>query len=429
MSALHYIDVPALRPGMYVQLELGWMDHPFPTNSFLIHSAAQIDVLRGLGLKQVRWDPRRSEAVAPAATATAPVQDAAASGRDPVATATAPEPAPAPRDMPALQRAAQVRCERHYAEAGRGWRDTVELLRTGRPTDAGARATAVARALIRQMLDTPDGSIRLITEAASDRGSAHVLNVTVLSLLLARQLGWSEAALAPLGVGALLHDVGKLDLPERVRHPDGHFTDLEHRLYREHVALGLAQARRMEVEAEALLVIAQHHEQADGSGFPLRLKLDRQAQGARIVALANRYDNLCNPAQASSTHTPHEALSLLYAQGQRRFDAQLLGAFVRMMGVYPPGSVVQLSDGRYALVASVNATHPLRPCVLVHDACAARGGPLPLELEHAPQSLAIRRSLKPAQLPCEVRLALAPGRRVAWFFDPTAAPPAQDTQP
>jgi hypothetical protein len=214
-----------------------------------------------------------------------------------------------------------------------------------------------------------------------------------------------------------------------VHRPDRHLTDLEHRLYRDHVALGLAHARRMAVQAEALLVIAQHHEQADGSGFPLRLKLDRLARSAHVVALANRYDDLCNAAQAAHVHTPHEALSLLFARGQRRFDTALLGAFVRMMGVYPPGSVVQLGDGRYALVASVNAAHPLKPCVLVHDTRAPREEVLPLELEHAPPALAIRRSLKPAQLPPEAQRALAPGRRVAWFFDPTLAPPAQDAQP
>ena len=98
----------------------------------------------------------------------------------------------------------------------------------------------------------------------------------------------------------------------------------------------------------ATLVIAQHHEHADGSGFPLRLDSDRMTPAARIVSLVNRYDNLCNPHVPSRALTPHEALSLLFAQGKSQFDTAILGAFIKMMGVYPPGSVVQLTDDRYA---------------------------------------------------------------------------------
>jgi putative nucleotidyltransferase with HDIG domain len=275
------------------------------------------------------------------------------------------------------------------------------------------------------MLGDPESSIRLLTEAAGDRGSAHALNVTVLSLLLGRLLGLAEPELLALGLGALLHDIGKIDLPDRVRVLDSHFTDTERRLYEDHVGLGVAHARCMGVEAGVLLVVAQHHEATDGSGFPQHLKLDKLSQGALIVALVNRYDNLCNPALAACTLTPHEALSLLYAQGQRRFDTRLLGAFVRMMGVYPPGSVVQLSDGRYALVTSVNAGRLLKPCVLVHNPRVPRDEALVLNLEREP-ALSIRRSLKPVQLPREVHQYLAPGQRVAYFFDTAPVPLAQE---
>jgi HD-GYP domain-containing protein (c-di-GMP phosphodiesterase class II) len=76
---------------------------------------------------------------------------------------------------------------------------------------------------------------------------------------------------------------------------------------------------------------------------------------ARLVALVNRYDNLCRPANAERAMTPHDAMSQLFSQGQKRYDPALLSTFVRMMGVYPPGSVVQLTDDRYAVVESVSA--------------------------------------------------------------------------
>jgi hypothetical protein len=183
----------------------------------------------------------------------------------------------------------------------------------------------------------------------------------------------------------------------------------------------------MGLSAGATLVIAQHHEQADGSGFPKRLNLDRMTASARIVALVNRYDNLCNPAQPSRAMTPHEALSLMFAQGKNKFDATMLNAFIRMMGVYPPGSVVQLTDERYALVSAVNSSRPLKPRVLVHDAHVPRDEALLLDLEEA-TDIGIRRSLKPQQLPAAAAEYLAPRQRIAYFFEPAPHPLPEETR-
>jgi hypothetical protein len=166
----------------------------------------------------------------------------------------------------------------------------------------------------------------------------------------------------------------------------------------------------------ATLVVAQHHEHADGSGFPLKLNTDRMSPLARIVALVNRYDNLCNPHIVAKALTPHEALSMLFAQSKTKFDTAILGAFIKMMGVYPPGSAVQLTDDRYALVVSVNSSRPLKPRVLVHEHGVPRDEALVLDLEQA--DVGIRRSLRPNQLPATTLAYLAPRPRVAYFFEP-----------
>jgi hypothetical protein len=177
----------------------------------------------------------------------------------------------------------------------------------------------------------------------------------------------------------------------------------------------------MNLTPGATLVIAQHHEHADGSGFPLRLNSDRMSTASRIVSLVNRYDNMCNPHVPSRALTPHEALSLLFAQGKNRYDTAILGAFIKMMGVYPPGSVVQLTDDRYAMVVSVNSARPLKPRVLVHEAKVPRDEALVLNLETEPR-LGIRRSLKPQQLSTESLEYLSPRPRVAYFFEPEVVP-------
>ena len=120
-------------------------------------------------------------------------------------------------------------------------------------------------------------------------------------------------------------------------------------------------------------------------------------------------------------------MSLLFAQARSQFDANMLNSFIRMMGVYPAGSVVQLTDDRYALVMSVNSTRPLKPNVMVHDPLLPREEALHLNLMTTPE-LGIRRSLKPAQLPADALDYLAPRPRVAYFFEAARASVAPEEE-
>jgi HD-GYP domain-containing protein (c-di-GMP phosphodiesterase class II) len=421
------IGVDELRVGMFIHLDLGWMQHPFPVGSFRITHPQQIDKIRGLGLKQLRWSPEKSEPSA------APPADAAAAPAPPPAAACIEcieciEEAPAQaaererRERLAAQRASAELCQRQFDEASQAWGTAMECV-AARPEQARRDTENLTRALLDKMLVDGDMCIRLLTCNAGDSAGAHAMNVAVISLLMGRVFNLGDAEMLDLGLGALLHDVGKIDLPERLRHADEGFAQEDLAAYREHVARGVAQGRRMGLGSGALLVLAQHHEHADGSGFPLRLKSERMSTAARIVALVNRYDNLCNPVSLAPPHTPHEALSLMFAQARAQFDASILNSFIRMMGVYPAGSVVQLTDDRYALVMSVNSTRPLKPNVLVHDARWPRDEALHLNLMSTPD-LGIRRSLRPSQLPPDALEYLAPRPRVAYFFEAVRIEPA-----
>ena len=265
--------------------------------------------------------------------------------------------------------------------------------------------------------------IRLLTEVSGDRSATHPINVMVISLLLGKALGLEEADLKDLGLVAMLHDIGKLELPDRVRSFDDQFSTAEYRMYQEHVEQGVILGQRMGLPPGVLKGISQHHEMADGSGFPMRHKVDRLETLGKIVALVNRYDNLCNPARLAIALTPHEALSVIFAQMKARFDTAVLGAFIRMMGVYPPGSVVQLVNDRFALVVSVNSSRPLRPRVLVHDPQVPRSEALILDLEQVPE-LGIKRSLKAAQLPKAALDYLSPRQRICYFFERAVEAPS-----
>ena len=127
------------------------------------------------------------------------------------------------------------------------------------------------------------------------------------------------------------------------------------------------------------------------------------------------------PSRPTTALTPHEALALIFSQLKNRFDSVALSAFIRMMGVYPPGSVVQLIDERYGMVVSVNSARPLKPRLIVHDRGVARHEAPILDLEMAP-SVGIRRSIKPAALPSAAMDFLAPRQRVCYFFERVGDP-------
>ena len=456
------VEIEELRVGMFVHLDLGWWAHPFALSSFLVTSPDQLATIRGLGLKKLRWSPEKSRLVDPAdpaepeapggaddpqATAVdasagdAPVDAAAAAAGTPGDPSASPatheaanEGSAARPDTPAAaaaagpqarhraalagQLAAQQLCEQQYGEAGRAWHEMQRLVPKA-PLQARDTTEGLTRALLDKMMIDREMCVRVISDAGSDRVAGHALNVAVISLLMARVFGFAEDEMLDLGMGALLHDIGKLDLPDRVQHAEGQLSHSDQAAYRQHVALGLAHGRRMGLSEGALQVVAQHHEMADGSGFPARLNLDRMAIGARIVSLVNRYDKLCNPAQAAQALTPHEALSLIFAQSRTKFDATMLNAFIRMMGVYPPGSVVQLTDDRYASVISCNSSRPLKPRVMVCDTRVPVEEALLLNLD-GQADLGIRRSLKPTQLPAAARDYLSPRPRMVYFFEPVA---------
>ena len=448
------VAIDDLKVGMFVHLELGWWAHPFALSNFAISSPDQIQTLRGLGLRQVRWSPEKSqldvppevadESVTGAANqpATPGTAAAAAAVEPPPAEPTAAAPAPAPATpaqplrmaiqpprlaSPATrvleaQRSAQRLCEQQYHEAGAAWLEAQRQLPSA-PEQARVISEGLTRALLDKLMVDQEMCVRVLSGVAGEPNAAHAMNVTVISLLMARVFGFGPDDMLDLGLGALLHDVGKHGLPERARHADPRALPAELQRYRSHVALGLVQGQRMGLRPGALSVLAQHHELADGSGFPNGLVQDNIALAGRIVALINRYDNLCNPPQAANGLTPHEALSLIFAQSRGQFDATMLNAFIRMMGVYPPGSVVQLTDDRYASVVSVNSSRPLKPRVLVCDPHLPPEEALLLNLD-GQADLGIRRSLKPGQLPAAARDYLSPSARTVYFFEPVAAFPA-----
>ena len=403
------IEVSALNVGMLIHLDGGWMSHPFPRSSFKISSPDQIATLRSLGLERVRWTP--SEAPVPVPDKPLP-PDVTVDRRGSAADRRQRlEAQPPPASIPSNGG------ERQFSEAAKASRRVFDRV-AAQPAEARLIAEGLTRGLVDKMMGAEDMCIQLLGQTAGDRVSNHAVNVSVLSLLMGRYFALCESDMLDLGMGALLHDVGKSELPDRYRHREDHFNMAEISLYESHVASGSVHAQRLGLSDAAATIIAQHHEYSDGRGFPLGLSTERTHMLSRIVALVNCYDNLCNPTNPAKSITPHEAVAHLFTQNHKQFDTAILGAFIKMMGVYPAGSVVQLTDDRYALVVGVNSSRTLRPRVVVHDPKVPRDEAFVLDLETVP-GLGIRRSLKPSALPESVLAYLEPQPRMNYFFEPT----------
>lgn len=410
-----FIDVSQLRIGLYVYLDMSWLAHPFPVNSFIISDASQIATIRSLGIDRVRYAPEKSVPAPVPEFTTMPASQALPANVVSLMSEPKASTEKSRRELLAEQYASQLRCEKQFNQTTQNFKQIVDQIHA-QPSAAHDQSQQTIHDLLGDLLGDGDAAIHLLSENAGEKTAMHAVNVTVISLLLGRAMELSKADMFELGVGALLHDIGKLALPDRVRWYEELFTTSERQMYQSHVAQGVALARKMGLSGAATLVIAQHHENADGTGYPAGITDEKILPLARIAALVNRYDNLCNPTNPVNALTPHEALSLLFAQNKSQFHTPTITAFIRMMGIYPPGSIVQLNDERYALVVSVNSSRPIKPKIIICEPSIPRDEALIVNLEQEPQ-LAVRRSLKPLQLPKQAYEYLAPRKRLSYFFE------------
>ncbi|HZX30213.1 MAG TPA: HD domain-containing phosphohydrolase [Rhodocyclaceae bacterium] len=406
------LRIDRLQPGVFISLSaIGWMNHPFVLNQFRIANAGQIQVLHEMGLKTVEWDPARSTAEPlpekPAAEQEEDFAGAALAGmldekQHRIAQVRA-------------QRERLARREREFEQEALAAADVMKAL-TGHPAEAHAKAKALAGRIVDGLVGAESVVVHLVNQKGNDKGLVfHSLNVMVIALLLGKSMDLSAEELKLLGVGALLHDVGKAEIPTRILRAAKR-TGPEEDFYRAHIGYGIKLTAGMkELPTAAKNIIACHHEHWDGSGFPNKLVGEKIPRLARLVAIANRYDNLCNPFDLKLAKTPSETMQHLFRSEGSHFEPEILQRFIKSMGVYPPGTFVAVSNGATGLVVESNPANLLRPLVMVYDAEIPRHEALLLNLEEA--DLAVESAISPATLPLEVVEYLAPRGRVDYYVE------------
>jgi putative nucleotidyltransferase with HDIG domain len=427
MSSTTVITPDQLRVGMYVHLDLKWFDHPFAFSHFKITSEDQIKTIRSLGLKTVRFNPELSEAKLQ--TVLSPLDIAP----DPVVVTEvvpdAPESSPAMQAKRALM--AQMKARRETAERiERAFVDTAQTVRDiekniySRPAETLQQANKLVHQIADSILSAPELAIQVMGDKlGGEELFFHSLNVTMLSMMMARDLGLPVDVVGVLGVGALLHDIGRKEVPDKILMKTEPLTPAERNFYEMHPTYGVEIAKRMHLSAMAVAIIGEHHELFDGTGFPNKLKGEAIHLLSRIVVISNYYDELCNPVSIANALTPHEALSLMFAKLRGKFDPKLLSAFIRCLGVYPPGTIVQLSNGLIGMVSTVNTARPMKPILVIYDAEVPKEEAMLLDME-TQSDLNIGKAIRPAQVPREVYNYLSPRKRVSYYFDAAAKRPA-----
>jgi metal dependent phosphohydrolase len=218
---------------------------------------------------------------------------------------------------------------------------------------------------------------------------AHSVNVAILSALLGSLVNLTQEALLKLTLGGLLHDLGKITVPNEVLTKAGHLSDDEWLVMQGHPEAGRQRIKKMLPGEPLLATIAlQHHERIDGSGYPNHLQGEQIHRYARIVAIADVYDALTSVRPYKRAYTPSVAHRIMATCSPGHFDVELLKLFFDNVAIYPVGTIVKMKVG-YGIVKKVEFGHTLTPnvCVFASQEGKLLDEPYDLALEDAPPGM------------------------------------------
>lgn len=411
------ITAAQLRPGVHVRLPIPWLAHQFMFSSFVLADEDQAKQVAAMNLSQLFCDVTRCKVPPlPKPVAQSPTNPISEAEKARLAELKAQAMAEklARTQVMSERRERLTAAQKHYEGASRTLGSAFKSF-DANPTESIKQVAKVSEDSTTALLADPDSAIVLIAEKGATSGqSAHALSVMTLALLLGKQARLPEEALRTLGVGALLHDIGKTTInPSILRNIER--NKHEESLYRTHCHRGYESVLRAGAAPPVLEAVLHHHERLDGSGFPDKYTGDQIHVAARVVAITDRFDNLVNSSDPRRAISPSEALARMWAKEKNGFDTTLLQLFVRAMGIYPPGSIVQLSDGRVAVViASATTENPLSPQVVSYDPDVPLRQAFVIDLAKE-SAVKIDRALRLQDRPAEELDYLLPRRKLNWY--------------
>ncbi|KFZ36690.1 phosphohydrolase [Shewanella mangrovi] len=325
------LPVAQLQVGLTVKLPLSWTDHPFLFNKIEIKSAGQIEMIRQLGVPYVQvlsgMENLSAEAQAPAMTNV----DQNAADK------------PLPLDPAQKARKALRLSQKRFIEAMNQSRTMMSKV-VSDPEGAVRETAVLVEMMMEHLFETEHSRLALVSSGENSVSiTQHGISVATLALVMGRQLALSKPQLREIATGAILHDIGKMKVPESIRRKRTSLTNHEKNFLAMHPNFGYDLLKRSGLFSDDVLnIVLHHHEFIDGSGFPDGLKGDAISLSTQIVSLANDYDS---QLWRDDIISPQIALGYLFKNRSGMHQQNLIEALVKVLGIYPPGTLVRLSDG------------------------------------------------------------------------------------
>ncbi|MEK7335866.1 MAG: HD-GYP domain-containing protein [Nitrospirota bacterium] len=353
------IHITQLRPGMRIEkLDCSWFATPFFRHRMAVTSMEQVEQLKACGVETL--DISGELEADSVATEEAIQEPSEAIDPSPVLTAP-PEVTGIPfeEELPAAKLV--------YTAAKNVIEEAMLDVRMGRDINMDA-VNQVVSEMADSVLRNPDALTSLSRLKHFDEYTFfHSVNTSLLALSLGRNLGIDEALLHQLGVGTLLHDIGKTKVPLEILNKPGKYEAHEFEIMKQHVMRGAEVLSGTTGLTDNYLKPAlEHHERVDGTGYPYQRQRSELSQFGMIAAVVDIYDAITSDRCYHKAKPAHEALQFLYLISQKgHLEHTLVQRFIQIVGVYPVGSVVRLNTGEVAVVSRINRPTPLEPVVIV----------------------------------------------------------------
>lgn len=221
--------------------------------------------------------------------------------------------------------------------------------------------------MIASIIRNPDAFFLLSKLKDKDNYAyAHCVDASGLAVAFGCHLGFSRQELENLAVGVLLCDIGKLQLPAELLKKPGRLSDSEYELVRRHVEFGAQMVREMKDSNEDIVsVVMHHHERHNGKGYPNQVPGHLIPVNGRIAALVDCYDAITSERAYSQAVSAYDAINMIYEWRDKDFQADMVEQFIQCIGLYPTGTVVELSSGEVGIIISQNRIRRLKPRVVL----------------------------------------------------------------
>jgi putative nucleotidyltransferase with HDIG domain len=265
----------------------------------------------------------------------------------------------------------QATLEQELVNASQIERETRSVLysilddvRLGHSFDTQA-AKQMVRNMVQSIIRNPDALVCLNQLKDKDEYTAlHSLRVCVLALAFGRHLELTDEELNVLGMGALLHDLGKTKVPSEILNKPSRLTDSEFAVMKQHVPWGVEILEKAKgIPPGSIDVARSHHERFNGRGYHVGLQGETISLFGQIGGIVDCYDAITSDRSYHLGLSAHETLRQMYEWRSKDFHPQLIEQFIQCMGIYPIGSLVEMSTGSIGVVVSVNRQRRLRPRV------------------------------------------------------------------